>query len=99
VRQVVEEELRRSGMRLRDLDVRLELGLQESVRSAALAGYGLTFISRTSVEQELAVGALVEVRVEGMDVRREISLARAAGRSPSRQAEAFVGFARARPAA
>ena len=34
VRQVIEDELRKAGMRLRDLDVRLELGLQESVRSA-----------------------------------------------------------------
>ncbi len=96
VRQVVEDELRRAGMRLRDLDVRLELGLQESVRSAVLAGYGITFISRASVEQELAAGRLAEVAVEGMDVRREISLARAAGRSPSRVAEAFVAFARVR---
>lgn len=96
VRQVVEEELRQAGVRLRDLDVRLELGLQESVRSAVLAGYGMTFISRTSVEQELEAGRLARVAVEGMDVRREISLARAAGRSPSRVAEAFVAFARAR---
>ena len=96
VRQVVEDELRRAGMRLRDLDVRLELGLQESVRSAVLAGYGMTFISRASVEQELASGTLAEVTVEGMDVRREISLARAAGRSASRPADAFVAFARAR---
>ncbi|HET9938056.1 MAG TPA: LysR substrate-binding domain-containing protein, partial [Gaiella sp.] len=42
VRRVVEDELRRLGVRLRDLDVRLELGLQESVRSAVLAGYGVT---------------------------------------------------------
>ena len=32
VRQVLDDELRRTGLRLRDLDVRLELGLQESVR-------------------------------------------------------------------
>jgi DNA-binding transcriptional LysR family regulator len=96
VRQVVEDELRRAGVRLRDLDVRLELGLQESVRSAVLAGFGITFISRAAVETELAAGTLVEVPVEGMDVRREISLARAAGRPPSRVAEAFVAFARAR---
>src|ERR671932_356375 len=46
VRQVIEEELRAAGVRLRDLDVRLELGLQESVKSAVAAGYGVTFISR-----------------------------------------------------
>ena len=38
VRQIVEDALRRQGMRLRDLDVRLELGLQESVRRAVEAG-------------------------------------------------------------
>ena len=75
MRRVVEDELRRLGVRLRDLDVRLELGLQESVRSAVLAGYGVTFISRTAVEAELAAGTLAEARVEGMDGRREISIA------------------------
>src|SRR5919197_78263 len=34
VRQVIEDELRHGPVRLRDLDVRLELGLQESVKSA-----------------------------------------------------------------
>src|SRR5882724_7796813 len=58
VRQVIEDELRRRGVRLRDLPVRLELGLQESVRSAVLAGYGATFISRVAVESDLAEGRL-----------------------------------------
>src|ERR687887_288517 len=39
VRQVIEDELRHAGVRLRDLDVPLELGLQESVRSAVEAGF------------------------------------------------------------
>ena len=69
VRRIVEDELRRLGVRLRDLDVRLELGLQESVRSAVLGGYGVTFISRAAVESDLASGALAEARVEGMDGR------------------------------
>src|SRR6266511_3516599 len=56
VRQVIEDELRKSGTRLRDLDVRLELGLQESVKSAVEAGHGVTFISRTAVEPERAAG-------------------------------------------
>jgi DNA-binding transcriptional LysR family regulator len=98
VRRIVDDELRRLGLRLRDLDVRLELGLQESVRSAVLAGYGVTFISRAAVEAELASGALVEARIEGMDGRREISIARGTGRVHSRVAEAFAEFARERTA-
>ena len=94
VRQIVEDELRQLGVRLRDLDVRLELGLQESVRSAVQAGYGLTFISRSAVEPELAAGTLAAAKVEGLDAKREISLVRSSGRTPTRAADAFVEFAR-----
>jgi DNA-binding transcriptional LysR family regulator len=96
VRQIVEDALRRQGVRLRDLDVRLELGLQESVRRAVEEGYGVTFISRTAVETELDAGRLGEARVEGLEATREISLASATGRARTRVAEAFVDFARAR---
>ncbi len=96
VRQIVEDALRRRGIRLRDLDVRLELGLQESVRRAVEAGYGVTFISRTAVESELVAGTLEEARVEGLEATRQISLATATGRARTRVAEAFVEFARGR---
>jgi DNA-binding transcriptional LysR family regulator len=98
VRQIVEDALRRNGIRMRDLDVRLELGLQESVRHAVEAGFGVTFISRTAVESELAAGTLAEARVEGLEATREISLASATGRARSRVADAFVEFARERVA-
>ena len=93
VRQLVEDELRRQGKRLRDLRPSLVLGLQESVRSAVAAGYGVTFISRRAVEADLETGRLAEVRVEGLDLERKVSIARAAGRVPSRAAEAFLSFA------
>ena len=96
VRQVIDDELREKGMRLRDLDVRLELGLQESVKSAVEAGHGVTFISRTAVEPELARGTLAAARVRGLEPSREISLVRAAGRVSTRVADAFVAFARER---
>ena len=99
VRQVIEDELRRGPVRLRDLDVKLELGLQESVKSAVVAGYGVTFISRSGVEAELAAGTLAAARVKGLEPAREISLVRPSGRSPTRAAEAFVAFARAKLAA
>ena len=98
VRQVIEDELRRAGTRLRDLEPRLELGLQESARSAVAAGYGVTFISRAAVEADLAAGTLAVARVKGLDPARQISLVRSTGRSPTRAAEAFVEFARARVA-
>ena len=96
VRQVIEDELRRAGTRLRDLEPRLELGLQESVKAAVAAGHGVTFISRAGIEADLAAGTLETARVKGLDPAREISLVRSAGRSPTRAAEAFLEFARAR---
>jgi DNA-binding transcriptional LysR family regulator len=96
VRQVIEDELRQAGARLRDFDVRLELGLQESVKSAVAAGYGVSFISRSAVEAELAAGTLAAAQVEGLEPSREISLVRSRGRPLTHAAEAFVAFARDR---
>jgi DNA-binding transcriptional LysR family regulator len=91
---LLEDELRKSGRRLRDLGVRLELGLQESVLSAVRAGYGVTFISRRSVEADLAAGTLVEARVKGLQLERDVFLVRATGRVETRAARAFLAFAR-----
>jgi DNA-binding transcriptional LysR family regulator len=96
VRQVIEDELRSTGVRLRDLHVPLELGLQESVRTAVRGGFGVTFISRSAVESDLAAGTIAAARVAGLEPAREISLVRAAGRPATRAAEAFVEFARER---
>jgi DNA-binding transcriptional LysR family regulator len=96
VRQVIEDELRNAGTRLRDLEPRLELGLQESVKAAVIAGYGVTFISRAAIDADLAAGTLATARVKGLDPAREISLVRSVGRSPTRAAEAFLDFARKR---
>jgi DNA-binding transcriptional LysR family regulator len=96
VRQVIEEELRRAGLRLRGIEPKLELGLQESVKSAVAAGYGVAFISRTAIEGELAGGTLASARVEGIEPARQIYVVRARGRVPTRAAEAFLEFAKER---
>jgi DNA-binding transcriptional LysR family regulator len=96
VRQVIEEELRRAGLRLRGIEPKLELGLQESVKSAVAAGYGVAFISRTAIEGELAGGRLASARVEGIEPARQIYVVRARGRVPTRAAEAFLEFAKER---
>jgi DNA-binding transcriptional LysR family regulator len=96
VRQVIDDELRAMGVRLRELDVRLELGLQESARTAVLNGFGVTFISRGAIEADLASGSLSVVRVEGLEPSREIQLVRSTGRAETRAAQAFVEFARER---
>jgi DNA-binding transcriptional LysR family regulator len=95
VRQVIEDELRAAGTRLRDLDPRVELGLQESVRSAVAAGHGVTFISRSALDADLAAGTIAIARVQGLEPVREIFLVRSAGRTETRATRAFVEYARA----
>jgi DNA-binding transcriptional LysR family regulator len=96
IRQMIDEELRELGLRLRDLNVKLELGLQESARAAVLGGFGATFISRTAIEGDLAAGTLAIARVEGLEPARDVQLARASGRAETRVAQEFVRFARER---
>jgi DNA-binding transcriptional LysR family regulator len=96
VRQVIEEELRRAGLRLRGVEPKLELGLQESVKSAVAAGYGVAFISRTAIEGELAAGSLAAARVEGIEPARQIYVVRVRGRVQTRAADAFLEFAKER---
>jgi DNA-binding transcriptional LysR family regulator len=96
VRQVIDDALRAAGLRDRNLDVKLELGLQESVKSAVAAGYGVSFISRSAIEAELSTGAIATARVEGLEPAREISLVTASGRTMPRTASAFLDFARGR---
>lgn len=93
VRAVLESAFRAAGIRMRDLDITLELGLQQSVRVAVLDGLGITVISRLAVERDLAEGRLVAVEVEGAVLARDFSLVRHAGRTPSRVSEGFVAYA------
>ncbi|MBM3697761.1 MAG: hypothetical protein FJW78_04700, partial [Actinobacteria bacterium] len=94
VRAVLESAFRAAGIRMRDLDITLELGLQQSVRVAVLDGLGITVISRLAVERDLAEGRLAAVEVEGAVLARDFSLVRHSGRTPSRVSEGFEAYAR-----
>lgn len=94
VRAVLEAAFRAAGIRMRDVDVTLELGLQQSVRAAVLDGLGITVISRLAVERDIAEKRLVALEVMGAVLARDFSLVRHAGRTPSRVSEGFVDYAR-----
>ena len=94
VRALTERELRHHGVRLRDLDIVAELGLQESAVTAVAEGLGVTFTSHDSIRNEIALGYVEEARVKGLELRRDYVLVRPASREPSRLAEAFLAFCR-----
>lgn len=94
VRTVIEDELRRAGLRPRDLRVAMEMGLQESAKAAVEAGYGVAFLSRLAVGRELRLGTLATADVAGIDPVRQFSTVRLATRPPSRLVTAFTGWCR-----
>jgi len=95
VRAVLEGALRAAGIRLQDVRVEMELGLQQSVKAAVLDGLGITVISRLAVAAEVADGLLVALPIEGHELARDFSVVRASGRTPTRLTSAFVEFCRA----
>jgi DNA-binding transcriptional LysR family regulator len=96
VRTVIEEELRRAGIRPRDMAVAMELGLQESAKAAVEAGYGVSFLSQRAVERELRLGTLATAEVVGIDPVRDFSTVRPSTQQPSRPVAAFLEWSRRR---
>jgi len=96
VRDVLEEAMRAAGLRIQDIRVDMELGLQQSVKAAVLRGDGITVISRRSVDAEVADGRLWALTLDGPELARDFSTVRATGRTLSRVTAAFLSFARDR---
>lgn len=94
IRTMLEEGLEQIGLGLKDLNVHMELGLQESVKTAVADGLGVGIISRFAVRQELASGTLSEVRVNDLPAFREdFYLVRNRKKKLSRVTETFLSFA------
>ncbi|MEJ3653019.1 LysR family transcriptional regulator [Actinomycetes bacterium KLBMP 9759] len=71
----------------------LELGSSAAVRSAVLSGAGPALLSELVVAQDIATGALVEVPVEGLDLRRTLRAVWRSGFRPAGHVAALVELA------
>ena len=68
----LQKALATSGLSFSNLNILMELGLQDSVKSAVLAGYGAAIISSLGVKKEIETGTLQEIEIEGLDLYRQI---------------------------
>jgi len=73
----------------------LELGSSTALRSAARSGAGPAVLSEFVVADDRATGALVEVALDGLDLRRELRAVWRDGEPPSGLAAALLRHARA----
>ena len=79
-----------------DLEVEtvMEMENPESVKKAVQSGLGITFISKFAVETELKAKSLVAVRVEGLDINRELKIVYRKDKHLGRAAQTFIDMAR-----
>ena len=53
------------------LNVAMELGSTEAVKEALMAGFGISILSRLSIQHELDEGSIVEVPIRGLAMTRD----------------------------
>ncbi len=91
-RKVMLAELGKHGIHLDQLKVFLEVGNAEAIVNTVEAGFGVAFVSQLAAQCALEQKAVVEVPVEGFDLRRKIYMLRKKYPIPNRAVEAFWGF-------
>ena len=91
-RRVVEQALAASGLKSKDLRISMELDSTEGLLSAVEAGLGVTFVSRWTVRNQIALGTLKLARVSGLKLSRKFSMAYPAGPEPTGSVGAFRSF-------
>src|SRR5438309_107332 len=76
----------------------IELGSNETIKQAVMAGLGIALISAHTIAAEIADGRLVTLDVEGLPIVRQWFVLHRADRPLSPAARAFQDFARRRGA-
>jgi DNA-binding transcriptional LysR family regulator len=97
-RRVVEQAIRKAGLPLSRLQIRMELDSTEAIVSGVEAGLGLGFVSEWAIGKALRLGTLALIRVENLEIHRDLTLIRKLGPAPEGVAAAFQRFALAQNA-
>jgi DNA-binding transcriptional LysR family regulator len=91
-RRVVLSELAKFDIGLDDMNIFMELGNAEAIVRTVAAGYGVAFVSKLATACPLERGNVVDIDVDGLNLKRTIYMARKAHGSPHRPRDAFWGF-------
>lgn len=89
IRKVIDQVLTRSGIETRRLKIEMELNSIEAIKNAVQSGLGAAFVSISAIEKELQMGILHRSRIDGVVVRRMLSVIINPSRYRSKAAEAF----------
>ncbi|MEE4166351.1 MAG: selenium metabolism-associated LysR family transcriptional regulator [Desulfocapsaceae bacterium] len=73
--------LARHNIKTSELEVSAVLGSSTAIKEAIKSGLGVSIISRLAIQDELKCGMLREIRVKGLQMKRDFYIARAAKRT------------------
>lgn len=92
-REVIMEYITQMGLDRNELNVCMELGSPESIKGAVEAGMGISILSRTTLNKELALGILTCVELDP-PLERAFSFVRQRQKFRLRAMEELLNFAR-----
>lgn len=88
----LQEALASVRLKQSDLTIQMELGLQDSVKAAVLAGYGATIISELGVKKEIESGLLSKIDIVDLNLSRQIYICTNRSVPLSNLASEFLDF-------
>lgn len=90
IRKVLDQVLSRCNINTSELKVEMELNSIEAIKNAVQSGLGASFVSVTAIEKELKMGIIHRAHIEGVEMRRTLSVIVNSNRYRSKAAEAFI---------
>lgn len=91
-RRVLEAALEKSGLKMKELEVVMELDSSEAIISSVESGLGIGFVTRAAVLPRLPLGKIATASIAGLRIRRNFSLVYPVGPKPDGLAGAFRTF-------
>ena len=88
----LESYLSREGLNLKKLAPTLILGTSQAVVAAVEDGAGIAFVSNLAIQKSLALGLVKQVRITGLDLKRDFYCVYRKERVVSRLVEEFINF-------
>lgn len=96
-RRVVEDALKKGRLKLSELNMVMELDSTEAIKSAVEANLGIGFVSRWGLRHEIELGTLKIIKIEGLEIKRQLQFIYPRTPSLEGAAETFFRFARRYP--
>ncbi len=91
-RRVLELALEKAGLKMREIDVVMELDSSEAIISSVELGLGIGFVTRAAVLPRLPLGKIATARIKGLHIPRNFSFVYPAGPKPDGLAGALRKF-------